>query len=179
MSPVSCSSKTRPIKNKTDRYERGKSVCLSIESMTFVGSPLLTHARFSQQWKDWAVVGVRYQSGGDRGLYKRSPHWKHTHWFAYTGSSRLLVSLSTDATRGRFKPFRWLVDALSSDITGTCIRLSLKVDKITDKLADFGNMAAVAAAQKNREMFAIKKSYSVEVSYLLKLSQLHKYSNYT
>lgn len=27
-------------------------------------------------------------------------------------------------------------------------------------------MAAVAAAQKNREMFAIKKSYSIEVSLL-------------
>jgi hypothetical protein len=26
------------------------------------------------------------------------------------------------------------------------------------------NMTAVAAAQKNREMFAIKKSYSIEVS---------------
>lgn len=27
-------------------------------------------------------------------------------------------------------------------------------------------MAAVAAAQKNREMFAIKKSYSIEVSFI-------------
>lgn len=29
-------------------------------------------------------------------------------------------------------------------------------------------MMAVAAAQKNREMFAIKKSYSIEVSLILK-----------
>lgn len=44
-----------------------------------------------------------------------------------------------------------------------------KVPKlIARKRSDKEDMMAVAAAQKNREMFAIKKSYSIEVSLILK-----------
>lgn len=35
---------------------------------------------------------------------------------------------------------------------------------LSQKKSDKRDMMAVAAAQKNREMFAIKKSYSIEVS---------------
>lgn len=38
-------------------------------------------------------------------------------------------------------------------------------------------MMAVAAAQKNREMFAIKKSYSIEVSFGISILHMYPYYN--
>lgn len=113
-------------------------------------------------------------------LHIALPHWAETHtYFCLTRylSVALLTSIrQTVVSHRSWSKFRlpstryhqqWKLKCFSG-WSSTCAFPNL--NKFSQFFRITLKMAAVAAAQKNREMFAIKKSYSIEVSLCLILS---------